>query len=417
MLTGMQRLITQLLTSITLLALLVGSANGQQVMVSVGADLQAAIDAAAPGDTLKLADGVWNQNPYMVLKPLTIIGSGNTRFEATEVKSIFHVQADSVRFHNLHFSGVRSSSIIDNAAILVELGDYCEIRGNQFSMNYFGIYLKDANYCKISDNRIVSQAVSETSAGNGIHLWKSRGVEIINNDISGHRDGIYLEFADSVQVVGNVSHRNLRYGLHYMFSNDCNYTRNRFETNGAGVAVMYSSRVIMEDNEFLNNWGPTSYGLLLKDINDSQIIGNHILSNTTGIHSEGSNRVLVQHNRLISNGKAVVLMASSNDNNFVENDFIDNTLDVSTNSRTHYNHFESNYWSAYAGYDLDRNDVGDVQHRPVRLFAYLIERNPVAMVLLRSLFIELLDAAEKVFPVLSPQMLTDSSPSMKPHRS
>src|SRR5690606_8491382 len=148
--------------------------------------------------------------------------------------------------------------------------------------------LKDANYCKISDNRIVSQAVSETSAGNGIHLWKSRGVEIIDNDISGHRDGIYLEFADAVQVVGNVSHRNLRYGLHYMFSNDCNYTRNRFETNGAGVAVMYSSRVIMEDNEFLNNWGPTSYGLLLKDINDSQIIGNHILSNTTGIHSEGS---------------------------------------------------------------------------------------------------------------------------------
>jgi nitrous oxidase accessory protein len=180
---------------------------------------------------------------------------------------------------------------------------------------------------------------------------------------------------------------------------------------------MYSSRVLMEDNDFLNNWGPTSYGLLLKDINDSNIIGNRMIFNTTGIHSEGSNRVLVQHNQLISNGKAVVLMASSNDNNFVENDFIDNTLDVSTNSRTHYNHFESNYWSAYAGYDLDRNGVGDVQHRPVRLFAYLIERNPVAMVLLRSLFIELLDAAEKVFPVLSPEMLVDTTPSMKPHRS
>ncbi len=413
----MHRLVSQLLTSVTLLAVLVGLACGQQVMVSAGADLQAAINRAAPGDTLILAEGVWTQNPYMILKPLTIIGSGGTRFEATAVTSIFHVQADSVRIHNVHFSGVRSSSIVDNAAILVELGDYCEIKDNVFSMNYFGIYLKDADHCTISGNRIVSQAISETSAGNGVHLWKSSGVNIVDNDISGHRDGIYLEFADSVIVVGNVSHNNLRYGLHYMFSNDCTYTRNRFETNGAGVAVMYSSRVVMEDNDFLNNWGPTSYGLLLKDINDSQIVGNRIMSNTTGIHSEGSNRVLVKYNRLISNGKAVVLMASSNDNNFVENDFIDNTLDVSTNSRTHYNHFGSNYWSDYAGYDLDRDGVGDVQHRPVRLFAYLIERNPVAMVLLRSLFIELLDAAEKVFPVLSPQMLTDSSPSMKPHRS
>jgi len=403
--------------TMAILLLLVGSASGQKVIVSAGSDLQATIDAASPGDTLYLGDGVWNKNPYIILKPLTIIGSGKSRLEASEVRSIFHVQADSVRIINLHFSGVKSSSIIDNAAILMELGNHCEIRDNHFSMNYFGIYLKESNYCVIEGNRIESEALSETSAGNGIHLWKSRGILIAHNDIKGHRDGIYLEFADSVNVTSNMSHNNLRYGLHYMFSNDCEYTKNRFETNGAGVAVMYSSRVLMEDNEFLMNWGPTSYGLLLKDINDSKIVGNLIRSNTTGIHSEGSNRVLIQFNRLISNGKAVVLMASSNDNNFIQNDFVDNTLDVSTNSRNHYNHFESNFWSAYAGYDLDRDGVGDVQHRPVRLFAYLIERNPVAMVLLRSLFIELLDAAEKVFPVLSPEMLADSSPSMKPHRS
>ncbi len=413
----MLRLYIIISIAVALLTLTVGSAVGQKVVVSAGDDLQSVIDRAAPGDTLLLGDGVWDRNPYTVHKPLSIIGNGNSRFEAVAVNSIFHVRADSVRIVNIHFSGVKSSSIIDNAAILVELGNFCEISGNRFSMNYFGVYLKESHSCVIKDNQIESDAVSETSAGNGIHLWKSRGVQITDNNIMGHRDGIYLEFADSVTVSGNLSHNNLRYGLHYMFSNDCAYIRNRFEANGAGVAVMYSSRVLMEQNEFVMNWGPTSYGLLLKDINDSQIIGNLIQSNTTGLHSEGSNRVTIRHNRFLSNGKAVVLMASSNDNNFVENDFVDNTLDVSTNSRTHYNHFESNYWSAYAGYDLDRNGVGDVQHRPVRLFAYLIERNPVAMVLLRSLFIELLDAAEKVFPVLSPEMLADSSPSMKPHRS
>jgi nitrous oxidase accessory protein len=405
------------LTQIIFLAVMFEPALGQRIVVSAGTDLQATIHAASPGDTLLMGDGVWNKNPYIILKPLTFIGSGSTRFEAIEVNSIFHVQADSVRFINIHFSGVKSSSIIDNAAILVELGNYCEIRDNRFEKNYFGIYLKDSHYCTIANNQIESDAISESSAGNGIHLWKSKGVVIDQNDIQGHRDGIYLEFADSVIVKRNSSHKNIRYGLHYMFSNNCTYSNNRFEKNGAGVAVMYSNQVLMENNEFLTNWGPTSYGLLLKDINDSKIVGNLIQSNTTGIHSEGSNRVLIQSNRFVSNGKAVVLMASSNDNNFLQNDFIDNTLDVSTNSRNHYNFFESNYWSAYAGYDLDRDGVGDIQHRPVRLFAYIIERNPVAMVLLRSLFIELLDAAEKVFPVLSPKMLVDVSPSMKPHMS
>lgn len=391
--------------------------NMTSVHVRPDSDLQQIIDASAPFDTLLLEAGIWKNNPYTISKPLIIIGKEGTQFEATEPGSIFNVKAENVHISQISFSGVSSSALTDNAAILVELGHYCSIISNTFKDNFFAIYLKESNDCIINNNMIQSDAKSETSSGNGIHLWKSKGVLIQNNIISGHRDGIYLEFADHIQVKSNQSSSNLRYGLHFMFSNDCSYTDNTFTENGAGVAVMYSSRVEMVSNTFHKNWGPTSYGLLLKDINDSIIRENIISNNTTGIHSEGSNRVSISRNTFKSNGRAVILLASSNENRFLNNDFIRNTLDVSTNSRTHYNLFESNYWSAYSGYDLDRNGIGDIQHRPVRLFAYLIERNPVAMILLRSLFIELLDAAERIFPVLSPEMLADPKPVMKPNMS
>jgi nitrous oxidase accessory protein len=78
------------------------------------------------------------------------------------------------------------------------------------------------------------------------------------------------------------------------------------------------------------------------------------------------------------------------------------------------NNFDKNYWSQYEGYDLDRDGVGDVPHRPVRLFSILVEKQPQALLLLRSLLIDILDAAEKFMPALTPETLIDSKPKMEP---
>jgi nitrous oxidase accessory protein len=57
--------------------------------------------------------------------------------------------------------------------------------------------------------------------------------------------------------------------------------------------------------------------------------------------------------------------------------------------------------------------VGDVPHRPVRLFALLVQRTPAALVLLRSVFVDVLEVAERVAPVLTPQTLIDENPMMR----
>ena len=63
---------------------------------------------------------------------------------------------------------------------------------------------------------------------------------------------------------------------------------------------------------------------------------------------------------------------------------------------------------------IDGKLVGDVPHRPVRLFSVLVERFQPALILMHSAFVDLLDGAERVLPSLTPDALMDRAPAMRP---
>jgi nitrous oxidase accessory protein len=212
-----------------------------------------------------------------------------------------------------------------------------------------------------------------------------------------------------------VSRYNSRYGLHFMFSDSCQYVGNRFVHNSAGVAVMYSNHITMQHNEMGFARGNSAYGLLLKSISDSELEGNWLHDNSVALHMEDANRNQIHGNRLSSNGFAVRLLANAENNAFRMNDFARNAFDVTQASDRAGTTFEGNFWDAYQGYDLDRNGVGDVPHRPVRLLAVIIERHPSALILLRSLLLDLLELADRAFPVLTPARIQDGAPAMRPH--
>jgi nitrous oxidase accessory protein len=107
------------------------------------------------------------------------------------------------------------------------------------------------------------------------------------------------------------------------------------------------------------------------------------------------------------------IFANSMDNEFAHNNFIGNSFDLITNSSQSTNKYHHNYWDQYTGYDLDKDGVGDVPHRPVKLFSYLIGKVPESIILMRSFFIDMLNIAEKVAPVFTPQSLVDEQPFMK----
>jgi hypothetical protein len=146
--------------------------------------------------------------------------------------------------------------------------------------------------------------------------------------------------------------------------------------------------------------------------------GNVFRRNTVALFSDGSTRLVVERNTFADNGWAIQLQANTQDAVVARNDFTGNTFDVATNGgEGGSSRFAGNHWDEYRGYDLDRDGTGDVPHRPVRLFSMIVASHEASMVLLRSFFVDLLDAAERVFPTLTPATIADATPSMRPNRT
>jgi nitrous oxidase accessory protein len=197
-----------------------------------------------------------------------------------------------------------------------------------------------------------------------------------------------------------------------MFSNDDIYKSNVFEYNGVGVAVMFSRRITMEENTFGHNWGHAAYGLLLKEIYDAEILNNKFIQNTIGIFVEGSNRVNYKLNEFRRNGWAIKFSGGCELNKVTANHFLHNSIDLVVSSKLNDNSFDHNYWSEYTGYDLDKDGVGDIPHYPVKLYSYILNQAPESIVLIRSLFVDIINFAEKVSPVFTPKDVLDNYPQM-----
>jgi len=376
--------------------------------------ISAAISQSLPGDTLFIAKGTYKEGNIVLDKPLVLIGEDYPIVDGENNTEIFTITSDSVTIIGFQIQNVGVSYTVDRAGINVVRSKYVRIENNRLINTFFGIYLQKSSHCLIKNNVIIGNAIEEMSSGNAIHLWYSKNTRIEDNDVRKHRDGIYLEFVDESEIIGNHSEGNIRYGLHFMFSNKDNYVGNTFKDNGAGVAVMFSRDIVMDNNHFDHNWGTTAYGLLLKEIYDGEIKNNRFTTNTTAIYGESATRLKITNNTFEQNGWALRLLGSCMDNTISANNFFDNTFDVATNSSRNYNNYNGNFWNEYAGYDLDKDGVGDVPHRPVKLFSYMVTRSESSIILLRSLFIDLLNFAEKVTPVFTPETLIDERPLMKP---
>jgi nitrous oxidase accessory protein len=374
--------------------------------------LTAALAAARPGDRIVVQAGSYREPGIVVRVRVEIVGEGGPVFQGG-THSTIRILADGVEIRGLIFEQVTPSATEDRAAVLLDGVRDCRILDNEIRGAYFGIYALRSARCTIAGNRLRGAPGRASTMGNGIHLWQSGEMTVRNNTVEGHRDGIYLEFTRAARVSSNLVRANSRYGLHFMRSDSCAYDDNRFEQNGAGVAVMYSRGVRMTGNRFEQNRGSAAYGLLLKEISDATVRNNHFLDNTVGLYLEDSNRNLVEGNLFRRNGWAVKVLANAAGNRFTGNRFEGNSFDAATNSRSSSSTFDRNWWDRYRGYDLDRDGLGDVPYRPVRLFSLVAEQHKPALILLRSAFVDLLDGAERLMPMLTPEALADRSPLMR----
>jgi len=375
--------------------------------------IQSAISLARNGDTIRVMPGRYREGNYIIKKSVILIGVNYPVLDGENKYEIFTVVANDVSIIGFRLINTGTASINDISAVSAVETKRLRVSNNQLENTFFGIHLANSQGSLIENNVLHSNAEAEQQIGNGIHAWKCDSLTIRQNEISGHRDGIYFEFVTHSRVEKNLSHQNMRYGLHFMFSHHDEYLRNTFHDNGAGVAVMYTQDVKMIGNHFEDNWGSSAYGLLLKDIRDSHIEGNQFSRNTVGVYMEGSSRCSFQKNIFNDNGWAIKIQANCDGNSFEKNSFLSNTFDMATNGSLVLNTVDYNYWDNYQGYDLDRNGVGDVPFHPVSLYSMVVEKMPSSIMLWRSFLVYLLDRSEKVVPSITPESLKDNHPAMK----
>ena len=371
------------------------------------------ITLAKVGDTLIVHGGWYKEGNIIIDKKIVFLGKDLPVLDGEKKHEVLSIHADSVVVDGFKIIRSAYATITDPCGIKVYNKSHVLIQNNVLDDNFFGIYLQNSQNCIIKNNTLKAYGKEEQKLGNGIHCWKSKDILIIANRIDGHRDGIYFEFVTNSVIWRNIANNNIRYGLHFMFSNDDAYITNVFKNNGAGVAVMFTKNVKMFNNYFEENWGDSAYGLLLKEISDSYIFNNRFARNTSGIYMEGTSRIKVEKNSFESNGWGMKIQASCMENEIVNNNFLKNTFDISTNGSLVLNTFNANYWDKYEGYDLDKDGMGDVPYHPLSLFAVLTENTPSAMLLYRSFMITLLDKSEKVLPSITPDNFIDKTPLMK----
>ncbi len=392
-------------------------AIGQEIKVCPSCEYKTVANAVAdakPHTKIVIEKGTYKENNIRIDKPLIIEGKNNPVLDADNDGYVLIVEADSVTIKGLNLKNPGQSYTKDYAAVHVSESDYFTAENNALENVFFGFLLEKSHYGRIVGNSVSGNAVDEASSGNGIHLWHCNNAHIEKNELFKLRDGIYFEFVTKSVIIGNNSHNNIRYGLHFMFSNNDEYHNNVFTNNGAGVAVMFSKYINMAGNTFTQNWGTASYGLLLKEIYDAEIENNNFVENTIGINVEGSTRINYNKNDFSNNGWAIKIVGACYNNVFKQNNFLNNSFDLSYNSKINNNMFNGNYWSSYTGYDLNKDGIGDVPYRPVKLFSYIVNKTPEAIILLRSLFVDIINFSEKVSPVFTPDELKDNEPYMKP---
>jgi nitrous oxidase accessory protein len=302
----------------------------------------------------------------------------------------------------------RDTSGIHVAARRATVRD-CRIAGT-----LFGIYLYRADGSRVEACRIQGiRGKDPGEKGSGIHVWNTDGFRLADNDIAQVRDGFYIQSSSHGKVSGNQA-RDLRYGLHYMFSDDNTFEDNLFENGAAGTALMYSKRIVFRRNRFLHNRGFASVGLLLKACDDLTAESNLIADNARGIFLEGSYRNTFRGNVVAESDAAIVLYDSCSGNRFEANSFIENLTPLILVGRRTDTSFDGNYWSGNDEPDLDGDGFSDRPYRLSSLFDHFRGNLAAADLFTQGFGAKALSTAERAFPVLDALPVVDHAPLARP---
>lgn len=382
--------------------------------VAPGRSLQAAVETAQPGDVLRLLTGD-HAGPVVVDRGLALVGAEGAVVTGPGSGSVITLTAPGVRIEGLT---IRGSGIdlpaMDSGVLATREAPEAVIRNNRFEDNLFGVYLHGAGGSLVEDNVIIGRRdLRLAEAGNGVSIWNAPGASIIGNDVRFGRDGIFVKTTRDVTFQNN-RFTDMRFGIHYMYTQDSRVIGNRSERNHAGWAIMFSDGLEIRDNVSI---GDRDHGLMLNATNSSEVTGNVVRGGGEKcVFIYNANKNLIEGNRFEGCPIGIHFTAGSERNRVTGNAFIGNRTQVKyvgTRDMEWSADGRGNYWSDHPGFDLDGDGVADAAYRPNDLMDEILWTLPQAKVLLNSPAVDTIRWAQGRFPALYPGGVVDSAPLMQ----
>jgi nitrous oxidase accessory protein len=392
-----------------------GPAVADEVLVSAGESVQAAIEAAAPNAVIRLGAGR-HEGPLVIDKPLSLVGEADARLEGPGTGSVITVNVSDVRVEGLEITGSGIDlPAMDSAVLVNRTAERAVIRANRMTGNLFGVYLHGAAGSLVENNVIVGRDDLRTAeAGNGVSIWNAPGAKVIGNTIRQGRDGIFVNVSKNNTFAHNTF-ADLRFAIHYMYTNDSQVIGNRSRGNHVGWAIMYSNNLVIRGNL---SEGDRDHGLLLNTTNRSEITGNTVRrGGEKCLFMYNANQNVLADNWFEACPIGIHFTAGSEGNIVTGNGFIANRTQVKyvgTRYLDWAHEGRGNYWSDNPAFDLDGDGIADRPYRPNDVMDEVLWTLPQAKVLINSPAVQVVRWSQSRFPALFPGGVVDTAPLMQP---
>ncbi|MBP7531545.1 MAG: right-handed parallel beta-helix repeat-containing protein, partial [Ottowia sp.] len=248
--------------------------------VRPGERIQAAIDRAAPGDTVEVQRGRYTER-LRIDKPLTLRGLERPTVSGGDQGDTIRVGAPDVTLEGLIVSDSGASLLKQNAGIYIEPGAHrAKVQHCFLSYNLFGLWIEKADDVQVLHNNITGKRDFDSAQrGNGVQLYNTKGARLVGNEISFVRDALYIDVSHHAVFRQNRLHHS-RYGTHYMNSYYNLWEDNDTWDNRGGLALME-----VRDQTIRNNraWHNADHGIMLRTLQDAVVENNIVMGNNRGL--------------------------------------------------------------------------------------------------------------------------------------